>query len=740
MKCANHSPSHRREDVAFPAKTKRFCLAESDKSAVKSMTFYGGHEGSSVYVPGRDDSVDEIMREWEHKFCTYSEASIFITTFNVNGKMAPYSLTKWLHYDGRPPDFYVVGLQEMDLSTQAFFYDVSSRHDEWVRTISRSLPLSKRYTLVETVRLVGIMLVVFRRTDSQVHVPQSSVHSARLPTGIQLISRMGNKGGVAISMQVNDSRVCFVNSHMAAGNEELDKRNQDYREISQMRFEAINKSLFDHDVIFWLGDLNYRLETQNGFTNDDVRRLCSSPKTFRDMIAFDTLKQQQRSNQVFVGFNEPDVLNFRPSYKYDPGTSQWDSSEKSRCPAWCDRILWWCEAGDQVVQTLYDSVDEVTLSDHKPVRAVFELTVRKVDKKKVKRIHEEAIREADKRANEALPQIWLSDSEVDFGDVYFFESSVRTITVKNTGKSKVSFSFIALPNRPTISDSWLSVTPPSAHLKVGASCLLSLQVLVDKKTAWSVGTNGGLSDILVLRLDHGRDYFLPITARYHHSVFGSSFVKLIQKEHSTNESPSHLIDLNVGESPTQALSAFVPVPVAMYRLVESLRQHGVDKIRFDDVSSHLEFIALRNALDYHPSLNLFEVCKSPFNMFNALLRLMDSFRVRTQYILEEMIPRNMQTECLNTVGDAVRCWACVQKFPRENRDVFEYYVHFTRELLEKNADARTQLQVMADIAFKTGQLEDKKQERALRLQFLETVVAFPKEVCVDDDYAELITF
>lgn len=66
---------------------------------------------------------------------------------------------------------------------------------------------------------------------------------------------------------------------------------------------------------------------------------------------------------------------------------------------------------------------------------------------------------------------------------------------------------------------------------------------MDKKTAWSVGTNGGLSDILVLRLDHGRDYFLPITARYHHSVFGSSFVKLIQKEHSTNESPSHLIDL-----------------------------------------------------------------------------------------------------------------------------------------------------------------------------------------------------
>uniref|UniRef100_A0A183UVK3 IPPc domain-containing protein n=1 Tax=Toxocara canis TaxID=6265 RepID=A0A183UVK3_TOXCA len=585
-------------------------------------------------------------------------------------------------------------------------------------------------TQVEAVRLVGIMLVIFRRAASSAVVAQSSVHCARLATGIQLISRMGNKGGVAISMQINDSRICFVNSHMAAGSEELDKRNQDYREISQLRFDAINKSIFDHDVIFWLGDLNYRLETHNGFTNDDIRRLCSSPKTFRDMIAFDTLKQQQRDNQIFIGFNEPEVLNFRPSYKYDPGTSQWDSSEKSRCPAWCDRILWWCETGGQVVQTLYDSVEEITLSDHKPVRAVFQLTVRKIDKKKVEKIHEEAIREADKRINEALPQIWLSDSEIDFGDVYFFESCVRTITVKNTGKSKASFSFVALPNRPSISDSWLSVTPPSAHLKAGASCLLSLQVLVDKKTAWSVGGDGTLSDILVLRLDHGRDYFLPVCARYQHSVFGSSFVDIIRKEHSTNESQPILIDLGVKEPLTQVISAFVPVPLAMYRMVEYLRQFGVERIRFDDVSSHSEFIALRNALDRDTAQNLFEVCKSPFNVFNAFLRLLDSFK-------EEVIPRDMQRECLNAAGDAVRCWACVQKFPRENRDIFEYYVQFTRELLERNVDARSQLHVMADIVFRAEPAGDKL-ERALRLRFFETVIAFTKEVCVQE-YAELIS-
>ena len=33
------------------------------------MTFYESHEGSSrsTYIPGRDEAVDEVMREWEHR-------------------------------------------------------------------------------------------------------------------------------------------------------------------------------------------------------------------------------------------------------------------------------------------------------------------------------------------------------------------------------------------------------------------------------------------------------------------------------------------------------------------------------------------------------------------------------------------------------------------------------------------------------------------------------------------------
>lgn len=38
----------------------------------------------------------------------------------------------------------------MDLSTQAFLYDVSSRQDEWVNAISNSLPPFAQYSLVSS--------------------------------------------------------------------------------------------------------------------------------------------------------------------------------------------------------------------------------------------------------------------------------------------------------------------------------------------------------------------------------------------------------------------------------------------------------------------------------------------------------------------------------------------------------------------------------------------------------------
>lgn len=99
--------------------------------------------------------------------------------------------------------------------------------------------------------------------------------------------------------------------------------------------------------------------------------------------------------QAFNDFREAPI-SFMPTYKFDTGTDNWDTryafavlgmmlmqstfSEKARCPAWCDRILWWLppgekRAGEMVKELFYRGVNELRISDHKPVCGCFKVQV-----------------------------------------------------------------------------------------------------------------------------------------------------------------------------------------------------------------------------------------------------------------------------------------------------------------------------------------------------------------------------
>lgn len=68
---------------------------------------------------------------------------------------------------------------------------------------------------------------------------------------------------------------------------------------------------------------------------------------------------------------------FDPTYKYDIGTSTYDTSDKLRPPAWTDRVLF-TQSNPTLSLLKYDRAD-ISLSDHKPVVAVFKAKVRTIN-------------------------------------------------------------------------------------------------------------------------------------------------------------------------------------------------------------------------------------------------------------------------------------------------------------------------------------------------------------------------
>ena len=108
------------------------------------------------------------------------------------------------------------------------------------------------------------------------------------------------------------------------------------------------------------------------------------------------LFREKSANRVFQGWQEA-AISFAPTYKYDYGTDTYDSSEKARIPAWCDRVLWQRESDqsganilDSGICVFYDRY-EIKTSDHRPVVALIDVSVPKVNEELLEEVIAEEI-------------------------------------------------------------------------------------------------------------------------------------------------------------------------------------------------------------------------------------------------------------------------------------------------------------------------------------------------------------
>lgn len=182
--------------------------------------------------------------------------------------------------------------------------------------------------------------------------------------------------------------MCFVNCHLAAGQTQTAHRNNDIAAILEAESLPVETStmarrdqyasggdgsmIMDHEVCILNGDLNYRIDSIprhviiNAIQQNNLGKLLER----------DQLLASRRKNPGFRlrSFIEAPIT-FAPTYKYDVGTDEYDSSEKKRSPAWCDRVL---HRGAGRVKQLNYRRHEVRASDHRPVSATFKVRVKTV--------------------------------------------------------------------------------------------------------------------------------------------------------------------------------------------------------------------------------------------------------------------------------------------------------------------------------------------------------------------------
>ena len=81
----------------------------------------------------------------------------------------------------------------------------------------------------------------------------------------------------------------------------------------------IQLAIEDHDLIFWFGDLNYRIGMEMNIEDVFKKLDDNSIGSIQHLLKHDQLINERQKDNVFVGYEEGQI-RFKPTYKYAKNT------------------------------------------------------------------------------------------------------------------------------------------------------------------------------------------------------------------------------------------------------------------------------------------------------------------------------------------------------------------------------------------------------------------------------------
>ncbi|KAL9623106.1 MAG: hypothetical protein Q9160_002620 [Pyrenula sp. 1 TL-2023] len=371
-----------------------------------------GHDNYVRFWDGmlEEDWIENWMQVNDVEYCRFREIYASVITWNA-GACNPFEIRSDFIADAihpeNPPEILVFGFQELvDLEDRAVTAKnflgfghkkkdaskaehISRVYREWrdylSRSINRYMGSRASYGELHTSSLIGLFTCVFIKQEERGRI--GNLSGSEVKCGMK--GHYGNKGALITRFMLDDSSICFVNCHLAAGQTQTSHRNNDIASILEAESLPVERDaearaskfvsggdgtqILDHEICILNGDLNYRIDSMprdtviNFIQRNELGKLLE-----RDQM---TLSRRRISGFRLSPFVEAPIT-FAPTYKYDVGTDRYDTSEKKRLPAWCDRLLY---RGAGRVKQLEYRRHEVRMSDHRPVSGTFKMRIKTID-------------------------------------------------------------------------------------------------------------------------------------------------------------------------------------------------------------------------------------------------------------------------------------------------------------------------------------------------------------------------
>lgn len=355
------------------------------------------------------DYLHKKLPQFESKFSTSERLTIFSGTFNLAGSSKNDNLSDWLFpRQGFTPDVFVIGFQEVvELNASNILKNDQSAGDYWKIQVENTLKVNapnENYILLRFEYMSSILLMLLVKEKHVSKVTQVEGKSKKTGLG----GMTANKGSVSIRANFGSTSMCFVCSHLAAGTSNYEERNSDFiSSFNGIRFSR-NRLIKNHDYIIWLGDLNYRISSENMTVRMKVQQ-----EKFEELLKLDQLNHQMKRIPELKIFKELPI-EFKPTYKLDKFSDEYDSSEKQRVPSWTDRIIY---CGKGLESHVYDIANSIKFSDHRPVYNVFTAMIKIINKEIKDAYSDKLIKEFKSTISDQQNNIELNDGPGIAGEI-----------------------------------------------------------------------------------------------------------------------------------------------------------------------------------------------------------------------------------------------------------------------------------------------------------------------------------